>query len=373
MTYSKSTYNFDRDVWCILGLPFDALSMDCVIDKLHLAVTNKTPCFLSTPNLNFLIESQNDSVFKNSVINSELSVPDGKPIIWLARLFNIPIPERVAGSDLVEALIKNRSENKILKIFFFGGEAGIAELACEKLNVDKTGLQCVGNLNPGFGSIDDMSTEGIIKQINKCNADFVIVSLGAKKGQAWIEKNRNKLNAPIISHLGAVVNFIAGTVTRSPKALQNLGLEWLWRIKEEPLLWKRYFNDATSFFYLFIFRVLPLFIIIKIVKKKHLNNKHSLEITEANDVKNIELGGSWVRDNIDEINKLFKNVIEQKTKKTVSIFIKKGSYVDSALIAKILILKSCLSNRNRKLVINTESKLITKIFRYNCCEYLLQH
>ena len=172
-----------------------------------------------------------------------MSVADGKPIVWLARLLNIPIPERVAGSDLIEELIKNRTEHKILKVFFFGGEDGIAEAACEKLNSYNTGLKCVGSFNPGFGSIADMSSSEIIDQINQSNADFIIVSLGAKKGQAWIEKNRKNLNAPIISHLGAVVNFIAGTVSRSPKILQKSGLEWLWRIKEEPMLWKRYRSE----------------------------------------------------------------------------------------------------------------------------------
>ena len=237
MPYRKDINIFKRDVWCILGLPFDAVNMDCVIDILHTSVTNKTSCFISTPNLNFLVASQTENEFRNSVINSDLSVVDGKPIVWIARLLNIPIPERVAGASLIEELIKNKTKHKILKVFFFGGEEGIAEIACEKLSSHNVGLECVGSLNPGFGSIENMSADENIDQINQSNADFVIVSIGAKKGQDWIEKNRNKLNAPIISNLGAVVNFIAGTVNRSPKILQNIGLEWLWRIKEERSLW----------------------------------------------------------------------------------------------------------------------------------------
>ncbi len=363
---------FERDVWCLLGLPFDAVKMNDVVEKVCFSSKKNKPLFLSTPNLNFLIASQRDNNFRNSVINSDLSVADGKPIIWAARLLNIPIPERVAGSDLIEELIKNKAENKVLKVFFFGGEEDIAEVACEKLNSHNAGLQCVGSFNPGFGSIEEMSSGEIINQINQSNADFVIVSLGAKKGQVWIEKNRKNLNAPVISHLGAVVNFIAGTVSRSPKILQKLGLEWLWRIKEEPILWKRYFEDAISFFNLFIFRILPLFVIIQFVENKRKTNKSSIETSNENDVINVELCGYWGGDNIKELNNKFQNITNQYSESVVIIIIKKGSYIDSAIIAKMLMLNNILLCNNRKLIIRTESKLIAKVFRYNCCDNLLQ-
>jgi len=370
MSYKLDIKNMERNVSCILGLPFDVLNMGGVVDKLHCAVTNKTPCFISTPNINFLIESLNDTDFKNSVINSELSIVDGAPLVWIARLLRIPIPERVAGSDLIEALIVNMKKYKPLKVFFFGGENGIAEIACEKINSETSGLKCVDYLNPGFGSIEEMSSSEIIDQINQCYADFVIVSLGAKKGQAWIERNRKDLNAPIISHLGAVVNFIAGTVNRAPKLLQKLGLEWLWRIKEEPLLWKRYFKDVRLFFYLLILRVLPLFIIIRFTEKIRKTTKSSIKVINNSDVTKIVLTGYWGRDNITEITNIFINEINSLG--DIEVVIKNGSYIDDALIAKILLLKNILSNNNRILIIHSESKLVARIFRYSCCEYLLQ-
>lgn len=370
MLQADDNNDFERDVWCLLGLPFDAVKMDDVVEKFYFSSIKNKPLFFSTPNLNFLIASQCDNDFRNSVINSDLSVADGKPLVWVARLLNIPIPERVAGSDIVEELIKNKVGNKVLKTFFFGGEEGVAEIACDKLNLHDAGLQCVGNLNPGFGLIEDMSSIEIIDQINQSNADFIIVSLGAKKGQLWIEKNRKNLNAPIISHLGAVVNFIAGTVSRSPKILQKLGLEWLWRIKEEPMLWKRYFYDGISFFNLLIFKVLPLFIIIQFVKNKRKINKPSIATYKKYDVINIELSGYWVNSNIAELNNEFQNITNKYTEAVVVINIKKGAYVDAAVMAKFLILKNMLLKNNRKLRINTDSKLIDKIFRYNCCEHL---
>jgi len=100
----------------------------------------------------------------------------------------------------------------------------------------------VGSMDPGFGTVESMSTDETLAEINRHNIDVIIVSLGAGKGQAWIEANRHKLNAPIISHLGAVINFFAGTVHRAPQWVQKQGLEWCWRILQEPSLWKRLFQ-----------------------------------------------------------------------------------------------------------------------------------
>ena len=368
MPTSDDVDDMDRDVWCILGLPFDAINMDDAINKLHYSATNKKSCFLSTPNLNFLIASQKDSSFKNSVINSALSVVDGKPLVWVAKLLNIPISERIAGSNLIEELIENKNRNKPLKVYFFGGEEGIAKIACEKLNENISGLECVGSFGPGFGSVESMSTERIINNINLSEADFVIVSLGAKKGQAWIENNKKKLNIPLISHLGAVVNFIAGTVTRAPKKLQNSGLEWLWRIKEEPTLWKRYFLDALSFFYLFVFKVIPLSILIRTNRRNRTDN--NIQITNNNNILTVNVDGVFNEVNISQVNNIFKDLL--KSSENVEICISKGSYVNAAFIAKILILKNKLSAKGRMIEVESKSKLVSKIFRYNCCDYLLR-
>ena len=92
----------------------------------------------------------------------------------------------------------------------------------------------------------ELTVEAMIETINQSRADFVLVALGAAKGQKWIERNRQRLAAPVIAHLGAVVDFAAGGIRRAPKAVRRLGLEWLWRIKEEPALWRRYFSDGAA-------------------------------------------------------------------------------------------------------------------------------
>ncbi len=249
--------DFDRLVVCLAGLPFDAVTMAEAVAQVRAAADARRPCFLSTPNLNFLIACQGDAAFRDSVINSELSITDGMPLVWMARLLGLPIRERVAGSGLFDAIWRDASGRRPLSVYFFGGPDGVAERACEVINATPSGFRAVGFECPGFGSVEDMSGEKTIASINASGADFVLVALGARKGQAWIERNRAQISAPVISHLGAVVNFVARTVSRAPRWMQRSGLEWLWRIKEEPNLWRRYWNDGTGFLRLFFGSVLP--------------------------------------------------------------------------------------------------------------------
>ena len=236
--------NFQRKVHCIMGLPFDAITLEQAVQQIREAAFNRTPCFFSTPNLNFLIASQSNEAFRQSVIKSDLSLADGMPIVWMAKLMGIPITERVAGSDVFDALRK--SQGRKVKVYFFGGPPGVADQAMAVINAENGGLECVGYETPGFGSIAAMSSPETINKINASGAEFLVVALGAVKGQAWIENNLDVLNVPVVSHLGAVVNFVAGNINRAPRWMQRIGLEWLWRIVEEPSLWIRYVSDIKA-------------------------------------------------------------------------------------------------------------------------------
>ena len=233
-----------RRLEALLGLPFDALTLDEAVAAVRRCARERRPCFVSTPNVNFAVAAHGDAAFRASVLHSELSLADGMPIVWAARLLGAHLPERVSGSDLFARL--QREPGEPLKVYFFGGPDGVAERAAAALDARGGGLRCVGFDSPGFGSVEAMSGEERIARINASGADFLVVSLGARKGQAWIERNRARLAPPVISHLGAVVNFVAGEVRRAPVAWQRLGLEWLWRIREEPALWRRYAGDGLA-------------------------------------------------------------------------------------------------------------------------------
>ena len=250
--------DYSRNVYSLLGLPFDALTLDEAVAHIRRAIALRSPCFVSTPNLNFLITAQENPSFRDSVVRSDLSLADGMPIVWLARLMGIPIVQRVAGSDLFEAL-RNGNGPKV-KVYFFGGPPGVAERAAQQINSEGRGMVCVGFASPGYGSVEAMSTAETLTHINASEADFLVVALGAAKGQAWIEHNLNHLQVPIVSHLGAVVNFVAGNVRRAPHWMQKTGLEWAWRIGQEPALWRRYAADAVGLLKLLVTHVAPLLV-----------------------------------------------------------------------------------------------------------------
>lgn len=305
----SNAIDFTRNVWCILGLPFDALTLEQAGDEILSAADQGRSCFLSTPNLNFLCAAQTDAAFRESVINSDLSVADGFPIVAIARLLAIPIPERVAGSDLIERLYKRTTANP-LKVFFFGGEPGAGEKACEVINRSASGLKAVGHYAPGFGSVGEMSADKIIHYINEHAIDFLIVSLGAKKGQAWIELNKNRLNAPVISHLGAVINFFAGTVKRAPVIAQKLGFEWLWRIYQEPALWRRYYDDGLALIGLFMNSVFPNWLWLKFGRQSSKLNPVSVITTiDLSGVKTIAFSGTCHYEALTPVRDAFAEVV----------------------------------------------------------------
>jgi N-acetylglucosaminyldiphosphoundecaprenol N-acetyl-beta-D-mannosaminyltransferase len=342
--------------------------MAIAVQRIRAAAGDHLPCFLSTPNLNFLIAAQSDIAFRNSVINSDLSVADGMPIIWAARLLGIPIRERVAGSAIFETL--RNDSGKTLSVFFFGGPEGAAEAACRQLNMEEAGLTCAGFESPGFGSIEEMSNEAIIQRINASNADFLVVSLGAKKGQAWIERNRARITVPVISHLGAVVNFVAGTVKRAPVWMQNIGLEWLWRIKEDPALWRRYASDGMGLLRLVVTRVIPYawFIYWHKPSAQELDSA-TVELVDEGEKIHVRLRGAWVQENLKPLRECFSNLT--LSGKDIHLELGNVNYVDSALIGLLLLLHGEQIRQGRQFTIGKLKKRVRNIFRYACAEFLL--
>jgi len=361
--------DFSRNLWCILGLPFDVVNMRQAIDEVVLASTENRWCFISTPNLNFLCAAQTDTNFRQSVINSDLSIADGISVTVLARILNIPVPERVAGSDLIEHLTQRKTK-KPLKAFFFGGESGVAEKASTNLNELDSGVISVGHFTPGFGSVEKMSDDKIISEINKQDVDFLIVSLGAKKGQAWIEKNKDKLTASVVSHLGAVVNFYAGTVKRAPIFWQKVGLEWFWRIYQEPALWNRYFSDGLEMLKMLFIHIAPYWVWLNFIQDQVSSSPVDSKIESNNNTLYIFISGSCCRKSIDPLREVFKRSIAFD--KDVVIDLTKVDVIDGAFIGLCMLLKKHLRKKGKSMCLINSNSIVNKILRWNRVEYMLK-
>ena len=349
-----------RDVWCILGLPFDRVNLQDTIHKINQTIEQGDSCFLSTPNLNFVISTQSDTDFFKSVVGSDLSLADGMPLIWVAKLLGVPLTERVAGSSLFDELSKQEDQVEKIKVFFFGGQEGVAKLAHQKLNETSLAMESCGFYDPGFVSVDEMSSPDILEQINITDPDFIVVALGAKKGQAWIQKNRKQLKAPVISHLGAVINFVAGNVERAPIFWQRFGLEWLWRIRQEPSLWRRYWFDGLAFIKLLVTKVFPLAIYDRVLKRaSSFQVPCSIHVgLQNNNI--ITLGGSVHNEVLTAVKQDFATIIDEY-KGDIVIDCTSLEYIDSAFIGTLLLFQRYLNEQQRSLYLQNVPKRISRI------------
>ena len=251
---------FSRNLYCILGVPIDAVTKAEVVERISAAAARRERLFLSTPNLNFLVNAQSDPQFRRSLVISDLCPADGMGVLLVCRLLGLQGLTRVAGSDLPEALRHSKQGllGRPLRIALFGGAPGVGQRAADVVNRGGGQTVCVGAIDPGNLTLGSSEDERHIASINQTNADFLLVALGASKGQQWIVRNLPNLKVPIVSHLGATINFLAGSIQRAPPAIQRLGLEWLWRIKEEPKLVKRYAFDGMRLAFMVMAQALPL-------------------------------------------------------------------------------------------------------------------
>ena len=337
----------------LMGLPFDFVSIAESAKLIEQAISSKKRCFLSTPNINFTIAAHDNDAFYQSVAVSDLSVIDGMPLVWLAKMMGLPVKERVAGSDLFQFLSDTHRE-KPIRVFFFGGAPGFAEQAHEQLNSYSKGMVRVGFYDPGFVSTEEMSQEHIIEHINASEADFVLVALGAKKGQAWIVNNMANLNAPVISHLGAVINFVAGSVKRAPEKWRKFGLEWLWRIKQEPNLWKRYLKDGWSLALLLLTKQLPYYFVDKKYKK---SKSHENTVNWQPNTQTLLLTGCFHSTNLEKLDALISTTL-LANRSQLKIDLGSVSYIDSAFMARLLTLEGKLSLSGCELaILNPQQKI----------------
>jgi N-acetylglucosaminyldiphosphoundecaprenol N-acetyl-beta-D-mannosaminyltransferase len=363
--------DLSRDVYCILGMPIDACDMRSVLRDIEAAAANKSRLFISAPNFNTLVNMQLDSDFRESLFQSDLCPIDGEPIVLIARLLGVPINSRIAGSDIFDALKAERSFAKPLRVFLFGGPEDVAAAACRALNSQSSGLCCVGFFYPGFGSVDEMSRDDIIDKINSSGADFLVVALGAKKGQLWLHRNQERLLIPVRSHLGAVVNFQAGTIDRAPPIMRRLRLEWLWRIKEEPHLWRRYWHDGWVLLRLLVMRVLPLALWTWCLRTRFDRKGENLVITQeyAHKSVTLRLSGPATARHVEMVIPVFRDALA--VGKQMIVDFSNTCVIDSRFLGLLLMLRKTTKRGGANPVFLGLSPRLKRLFRFNDLEFLL--
>lgn len=228
-----------------MNTEIDNLTMQETLQEVNQLVRNGKGAYVVTPNVDHIVQLETNEELQAVYRNASLILADGKPLIWISKLYGTPIKEKISGSDLFPRLCEMAAQ-KEYKMFFLGAAEGIAEKAAENLANRFKGLQVVGTYSPAIGFEKNPEEMDKIKQmIKNANPDILIVGLGCPKQEKFMYYHCAELGVPISFGLGASFDFEAGNVKRAPKWMRDHGLEWFYRFTKEPKrMFKRYFvND----------------------------------------------------------------------------------------------------------------------------------
>lgn len=195
-------------------------------------------------NVDVIMKIEQDEYLKSVTDSADMVLVDGKPLVWISKLYKRPVKAKISGSDLVPRLIK-RASQKGYSVFIIGGAEGIAEKAKKRLEKRFSEVNIVGNYAPPLGfEKDDDELDKINSMISAAKPDLLIACFGCPKQEKWIYENYQKYGAKVSICAGATVDFLAGNVKRAPKWMSEHGLEWFYRFLQEPKrMFKRYFVD----------------------------------------------------------------------------------------------------------------------------------
>jgi len=237
--------------YSVLGVKIDALDIPAVIDKIKSWINARGAIarYICVTNVNSVVEAQKDPYLKQITNESDLSVCDGMPLLWLARLVGIDLKERVYGYALMSEVFRV-SEKEKFKHYFYGS-TDLVLIGMLKVLKDKyPKLEISGFYSPPFRQLSPAERDSIANDINNSGADIVWVGLGYPKQEIWMYEFREFIKSPVLIGVGAAFDFFAGNKPQAPLWMQNSGLEWLFRLLSEPRrLWRRYLINNTLFIF----------------------------------------------------------------------------------------------------------------------------
>ncbi|MBC8139658.1 MAG: WecB/TagA/CpsF family glycosyltransferase [Fibrella sp.] len=236
----------------VAGIPFDDVTMQEAVQEIAwMAEQTDRARHICTGNLDHLVILENDPVFRTAYETADLVLADGMPIVWLSHLQNKKqqqLRERVTGSDLFWELGRV-SAQKGARLFFLGGAPGAAVRAADAVR-QKYPLACIaGTYCPSFEAFGTPEEEErITEEIRNARPDILLVGLGAPKQEKWILQNKERLGIPVSIGVGGSFEMASGLQRRAPVWMQHAGLEWCYRMGQEPgRLTKRYLGRDLPF------------------------------------------------------------------------------------------------------------------------------
>jgi len=230
----------------LFGIPIHRYTLAEALDRIDEAVSRCNQLHIGVVNAAKMVNIQKDSKLKNDVLRSDMILADGIAVVWAARLLSEKaLPERVAGIDIMYGVFR-RGNAKGYRVFLLGATEEVSQKVAQRLKSDYPGVVLAGRRN-GYFSVEEEAA--VAEEIAASKADVLFVAITSPKKENFMARWAGMMNVPVVHGVGGSFDVMAGKVERAPLIWQKLGLEWLYRVKQEPgRLWKRYLVTNSIFF-----------------------------------------------------------------------------------------------------------------------------
>lgn len=231
----------------VLGCPIDAVTLDDAVATVDDAVATRTVMQHMAINAAKLVKLQNDAALREAIEACELITADGQSVVWAAGLLGQPLPQRVTGIDLMEAILR-RAPERGHRIYLLGAADDVLEAAAARIIERFPGIELAGRRHGYFGADEEAE---VAAGIRDARADVLFVALTTPKKELFLARWRETLDVPFVMGVGGAFDVLAGKRRRAPRLLQRLGLEWAYRLAQDPRrLLARYAVGNTVFSWL---------------------------------------------------------------------------------------------------------------------------
>jgi N-acetylglucosaminyldiphosphoundecaprenol N-acetyl-beta-D-mannosaminyltransferase len=228
----------------LFGVPVAAITMDQVLGLVDEAVTTRRPLQIGVVNVAKLVNMRRDLELRADVLTSDLVVADGMAVVWASRLLRTPLPERVAGIDLMMGMLA-RANAAGHRVYCLGAKPEVLGGVLGRIKREYPGITIAGSHHGYFNESEEAA---VAAHIEAARPDILFIAMTSPRKERFLSRWSRRLAVPVCHGVGGSFDVFAGYVQRAPETWQRLGLEWLYRVKQEPRrLWKRYFTTNSVF------------------------------------------------------------------------------------------------------------------------------
>jgi len=220
-----------------------------VMDKIDETILQKGSLHIGVVNAAKIVNMQRDKLLREDVLASDLILADGLSVVWASKILGTPLPERVAGIDLMFAMLERGNEKKH-RVFCLGATEEISATVERKIRENYPNVIIAGRRNGYFSAAEE---ESIAQQIADAKPDILFVAMTSPKKEMFMAKWNGLMRVPIVHGVGGSFDVMSGMIERAPEIWQKFGMEWLYRVKQEPRrLWKRYLTTNSLFIWMLL-------------------------------------------------------------------------------------------------------------------------